>query len=132
MEKEKKEKSLLFDFLNSIMEKKSYVLDDHPDGLKDYVPYVINRGVSLFPDTVMYANDMNMMPHLSPKMQYDYYYHGIRKGRRFSKWPKRMAWSEDVKMIMKLYKYNHKRAEEILDILTKEELADLRRQHEGL
>ena len=59
-----------FDFLNSINEKKNYLFTDIKadnsgeasdlDSVdRKYPPFMINRGLSYFVDTVMLANEMN-------------------------------------------------------------------------
>lgn len=62
----------LSDYLNSINYTKKDLIKEDPLAEKDYLPFVTNRCLSYFPDTVFYANQMNMMPHLEKKMQYDY------------------------------------------------------------
>lgn len=79
-----------FDFLNSINEKKAYLFDDvradnsgeasDLDSVdRKYPPFMVNRGLSYFVDTVMLANEMNQRFELAKKMQYDFLYHGVRK-----------------------------------------------------
>ena len=86
-----------FDFLSSINEKKTYLFDGEnaddsgeasqvDSASKQYPAYMVNRGLSYFVDTVMFANELNSRPGVSPKMQYDFLYHSVRKKRRFSKW----------------------------------------------
>jgi hypothetical protein len=47
-----------FDFLKAINEtKENLIVDDETE--KQYSPYMINRGLSYFNDTVLIANEMN-------------------------------------------------------------------------
>ena len=47
-----------FDYLNSInMTKKDLIVDEQSE--KDYVPFIVNRGLGYFADTVLFANEMN-------------------------------------------------------------------------
>ena len=65
----------LKDYLYSINQSKKNILDDDIDAERGYPPYIINRCLSSFTDTVLYSNEMNKNPHLSKKMQYDFASH---------------------------------------------------------
>ena len=117
-----------FDFLNSINEKKAYLFDDvradnsgeasDLDSVdRKYPPFMVNRGLSYFVDTVMLANEMNQRFELAKKMQYDFLYHGVRKKRRFSKWVKKPKDSKDIELIKEAYCYSRERAEEVYDLI---------------
>ena len=67
-----------FDYVKGINEK-NYQGDD----LKGYVPYLTNRAFAMHMDTVLLAEEMNQAHLLGPELQYDSYYHAVRKGRRF-------------------------------------------------
>ena len=62
----------LKDYLYSINQSKKNILDDDPDAERGYPPYIINRCLSSFTDTILYANEMNRYPELPKKMQYDF------------------------------------------------------------
>ena len=60
-----------FEFLNSInMTKKDIMVDDIAE--KAYLPYMVNRSLSYFNDTVLMANEMNTKHHLDHKLQYSF------------------------------------------------------------
>ena len=112
-----------FDYINSINNKnKDMMTDTENDELaeKSYNAYLTNRSLSYFIDTILYANDMNMMAHLDNKMQYQYYMHAVPKKNRFSKWAKKDT--TDIDVITEFYKCNLTRANEILKIINKDEL----------
>jgi NACalpha-BTF3-like transcription factor len=92
-----------------------------------YVSFMINRGLSFFQDTILYANEMNKHAHLPSKMQYDFYRHALRPRKRFSKWAKKSDDSEDVKLIMKRYSYSADKARDALKLYDKDALDGLRR-----
>jgi hypothetical protein len=87
---------------------------------KQYVSFMINRGLSYFNDTILLANEMNLHHTIPAKMQYDFYRGLIRPRKRFSKWAKKEDDSADTKMIMEHYGYSSDRAREVLPILGKE------------
>lgn len=108
----------LKDYLNSINDDKTPLMDGHPQAEKAYPPYVINRCLSYFPDTILYANTMNLKTNLDKKLQFDYLRLSVRPRKRFSKWMKNEI-SEEVKSIKEYFGYSTKKALEIQSLLTK-------------
>ena len=117
-----------FDFLNSINEKKSYLFTDIKadnsgeasdlDSVdRKYPPFMVNRGLSYFVDTVMLANEMNERFEISKKMHYDFLYHAVRKKRRFSKWFKKPKDSKDIELIKEAYSCSREKAEDVYDLI---------------
>ena len=77
-----------FQYIASINNtKKDLMTDDVAE--KEYSPFMINRGLSYFSDTVMLANEMNRASHIDHRMQYDFLRLAIRPRKRFSKWMKK-------------------------------------------
>lgn len=108
-----------FDYLKAINLTKQYNLE--PLEEKQYPAFIVNRGLSYFMDTVLYANQMNLNAHLDKKMQYDYLFYSIRRKNRFAKWLKKDA-DTDIEAIMTYYKYNASKAKAVLTILTEEQI----------
>lgn len=115
-----------FDFLNSINESKKDLLKEDPLNEKEYISFMINRGLSQFHDTVMYANEMNRYASIPKKWQYAFYLNAIPKKKRYSKWHKNDNLLDDVKLIKIAYNYSTTRAVEALQILTPEQIQLLR------
>ena len=110
-----------FDFLNAINFDKTNLLND-PLLEKEYNAFMVNRGLSYFPDTILYSNQMNGFPLLDNKLQFDFYLHSIPKRKRFSKWAKKESQTEQLRLIMDYYKYNEERALEALSLLSDEQI----------
>ena len=110
-----------FDFLNAINDTKVDLFVD-PQANKDYSPFMINKGLSYFPDTIMYANEMNRHNTVDKELQFDFLLNSITKRKRFSKWFKKDVSPEQIKAIMFVYKYNEERAMEVMSILTNEQI----------
>ena len=93
-----------FDFLNEINQgKKDLMVDDIDHQVeKQYNPFIINRGLSYFLDTIIDANEMNIRHHLDKKLQNSYLLNIIRKKKRFSKWHKAEK-SELLEIVMEFY-----------------------------
>lgn len=118
-----------FDFLNSINDTKEDLLKSDPLKEKEYLPFMVNRGLSLFHDTIMYANEMNLNASVPKDWQYHFYLHGVPKRKRFSKWPKKQATPELLKYIMKEYDYSEQKAIGVYDLLTEEQLKELEQKY---
>jgi len=86
---------------------------------------MVNRGLSYFPDTVIYANEMNKFHHLDSRLQYTFLINIIRKRNRFSKWNKSDE-SEDINAIKEYYGYSNEKARDVLPLLSNESLKIIR------
>ena len=118
-----------FDFLNAINDNKKNLFED-PQAEKDYSSFMINRGLSYFPDTILYANEMNKAAEIPKKWQFDFLLQSISKKRRFSKWHKKDASTESLKIIMKHYKYSENKAYEVIDLMSQAQLQELQEAYE--
>jgi len=113
-----------FEFVNAInMTKRDLIREsDVPDQMeKEYKPFLVNRSLSYFVDTILYANEMNRENHIDLKLQNDYYLNSIRSSKRFSKWAKPIENSE-VDSIQEYYKVSYIRALEMNKILSREQV----------
>ena len=110
-----------FEIIKSISNTKKDILENE----KDYNAFMINRGLSYFPDTVIYANEMNKFHHLDSRLQYQFLINTIRKRNRFSKWNKSIE-SENINAIKKYYNYSNEKARDVLPLLSNENLNTIR------
>ena len=116
----------LSEYLNAINYTKENLLDTDDESVeKQYTPFVVNRCLSYFIDTVLYANEMNQRSHLDKKLQFDYLLNSIRKNKRYSKWLKRES-EENLELVKNFYGYSDSKAREILDIITEEDIVWMR------
>ncbi len=84
-----------------------------------YEPFLVNRGLSYFPDTIHLAQQMNISTVATGEMQYSFLLNTVRPRKRYSKWAKK-AVDAEVNIIAKRYKVNDVRAKEIMQILPKD------------
>ena len=113
-----------FEYLNSInMTKKDIMVDDIAE--KAYLPYMINRSLSYFNDTVLMANEMNTKHHLDHKLQYSFLINIIRKRKRFSKWNKPEL-ENDIDVVKEYYGYSNDKARQVLPLLSSSQLSELK------
>lgn len=113
-----------FEYVNAINTSKKDLIrsSDNPElAEKSYVPFVVNKALSYFVDTIMYANEMNINSHIDYKLQNDYYLNSVRVSKRFSKWSKKIE-DSDVESIQEYYKVSFAKAVEICKVLTSEQI----------
>lgn len=101
-----------FDLINSITFNKDNLLNE-PESEKFYNAFLVNRGLSYFPDCIFHAQAMNENHHLPGKMQYDYLRHAIVKKKRFSKWNKSET-NQMLEIVKQHYKYSYTKAVDAL------------------
>ena len=111
----------LKDYLYSINQSKRNILDDAPDAQKKYPPYIVNRCLSSFTDTILFANEMNKNSHIPNKMQYDFFLNSVKPRKRFSPWTRKDS-IDYLDIVKEYYGYNDDKALQALRILTKDQL----------
>ena len=109
-----------FDFLNSINTTKKNLMEG-VDEEKLYVPFVVNRSLSYFQDTVGVANAMNIHHHIDNRLQYEFFINIVRKRKRFSKWVKPTV-ENDVEVVKEYYGYNNEKARQVIPLLSSQQL----------
>ena len=116
-----------FDYVNSInYSKKNMMEGTDNDELAEsgYVPFLTNRSLSYFTDTLFYSNEINQYPHADNKLQYDYLLNSIRPKRRFPKWVKNID-SDDLEIVKQYYNYSTKKGLQALNILSPKQLQEI-------
>jgi hypothetical protein len=110
-------------WLKAINQTKQPLLDDPEDARDEaaYLPFVVNRCLSYFPDTIFQANEMNRRHGTDHKMQFDYLLQAVKKRKRFSPWLKAEK-VEDIDTVKKFFRYSNRRALEALSLLTPEQI----------
>lgn len=115
-----------FQYLNAINDtKQDLMIDDLAE--KSYNSFMVNRGLSYFKDTVLFANEMNRHHHLDNRLQFDFLINIIRKRKRFSKWIKPDT-ASDVEVVKEYYGYSNEKARQVLTLLTSEQINELKKK----
>ena len=115
-----------FDYLNSInLTKKDIMVDDISE--KEYNPFIINRGLSFFADTILYANEMNVNHHIDNRLQFDFFINIINKKKRFTKWIKPQEIS-NLELIKEYYGYSNQKAKSVLSLLSDEQIEEMKQR----
>ena len=124
-------KPKLGDWLYSINQSKKNMMDQDPELESSYPSWIINKCLSSFTDTVLFANEMNMNWHIDKRLQYDFFINSLRPRKRFSPWSKKESvdYLEDIK---EYYGYSYTKALEVIRILPKSDLEKIRKLlHKG-
>jgi hypothetical protein len=116
----------LKDFLSSINTTKQNLIDSDPKAEKLYLPFIVNKCLSYFPDTIMAVNEVNCLGFADKKMQYDYLLNAIRAKKRFAPWQKKIQ-DADVDLVKQAYSLSEKKALELLPLLSPEKLETIRK-----
>jgi hypothetical protein len=111
-----------FDFVNAInsSSKRDLIAED-PELEKAYVPFMVNRALSYFSDTVMYANEVNRYNQIDHKLQNSYLLNIVRPAKRFAKWVKKQD-NNDINVVMEYFGYSREKAIQVLSILSSKQL----------
>ncbi len=106
-----------FDIIRHINEK-----TDVEFSPSEYVPFVINRGLSFVKDTIFFANIVNRYSSLDKDVQYDFLYNGIPKGKRYGSWVSKKDTDATLSMVADYFCINNKHASAYLELLNDEQL----------
>ena len=119
----------LKDWLNSINFNKENLIDEDPEAISSYPPYIVNRCLSGAVDSVLFANEMNLNAHLDKDMQYSFFLYTLRKRKRFSPWLKKEQ-VDDLDLVKKHYGYSNEKAKVAVSLLTKTQIENIRNKHD--
>ena len=116
----------LKDYLKSINETKENLMDsDDPMWEKKYSPFIINKCLAPFNDTIMLVNEMNQRHHLDTKLQYDFLLNTIRSKKRYAPWVKADK-LKDLEYVKEYFGYSNAKAKAALQILDNEQITTIK------
>jgi hypothetical protein len=97
------------------------------ESYKAYVPYIVNKALSLHYDCIMQANQMNMNPSIPKDMQYKYLLNSIRGyKRKYQEWLKKEK-PEDLSLIKEYFGVSFSKAKTMKNLLSSKEIEEIRR-----
>ena len=114
-----------FDFIKAINAHKNIMKSDDPLAEKDYIPFLINRGLSFFQDTVIQVNEMNRLHFIDNKLQFDYLLNNIRPRKRWSKWLKPDK-IDNLELVKTYFGFGNEKAKEALEVLSNEDIKEIK------
>lgn len=115
-----------FDYVTAINFKKEQLIVDE-ETEKGYQPFLTNRSLSYFSDTVHIANAMNQHHHTDSKLQFDFLINIVRKRKRFSKWIKPEV-VDDLEAVKEYYGYSNEKARVALSILSTDDVLEIKKR----
>lgn len=113
-----------FDFIVAVSETKKNLFED-PQADKDYKPFIVNRGLSYFYDTVLFANEMNRHATIPNDWQFFYFLNTIPRKKRYSKWSKKDKETKALLLVKEYYGYSNEKAKEALSVLSEDQLTKI-------
>ena len=118
----------LKDYLNAINQTKETLMDEDDEMWeKKYPPFVINKCLHAFPDTILFVNEINQIPNLDNKLQFDFFLNTLRARKRYTPWLKAKK-LENLECIKEYYGYNNEKAKTALDILDDEQISAIKQK----
>jgi hypothetical protein len=118
----------LKDYLNAINQSKEPLLDSEDEQwTKKYPPYIVNKCLAPFPDTIQLVNEMNQLPHLDKKLQFDFLINSLRPRKRFTPWMKAKK-LDNLEYVKEYYGYSNEKAKTALEILNDEQISAIKKK----
>ena len=118
----------LKDYLNAINNTKEPLMDSEDETWeKKYPPFVVNKCLMPFQDTIFIVNEMNQLPNIDKKLQFDFLLNSLRARKRYSPWAKATK-LENLEYVKEFYGYSNAKAKAALDVLSEDQLATIKRR----
>jgi|TARA_B100000959_G_scaffold272974_1_gene322945 hypothetical protein len=115
-----------FDYIKAINTHKDIMKDDALTE-KEYMPFLVNRGLSFFQDTILQVNEMNRCHFLDKKLQFDYLLNNIRPRSRWSKWLKPSK-IENLEIVKTYFGFGNEKAKDALEVLSDTQIEKIKAQ----
>ena len=118
----------LKDYLNAINHTKEKLMDtEDEDWEKKYPPFIVNKCLAPFQDTILLVNEINQYPSIDKKLQFDFLINSLRPRKRFTPWVKAKK-LEDIEYVKEFYGYNNEKAKVALTILNNDQIATIKQK----
>ena len=116
----------LKEYLNALNVSKESLLDSEDEMWeKKYAPFIVNKCVAPFPDTILLVNELNRYHHLDKKLQFDFLLNSLRTRKRYTPWLKAKK-LKNLEYVKEYYGYNNEKAKAALDILDDEQISAIK------
>ena len=116
----------LKDYLNAINHEKTPLMDTEDEMWeKKYSPFIINKCLAPFPDTIHLVNEMNLHNHLDSKLQFDFFLNTVRTRKRYTPWMKASK-TKNLEYVKEYYGYNNEKARSALKLLNDEQIKTIK------
>ena len=116
----------LKEYLKALNQTKEPLLDSEDEMWeKKYMPYIVNKCLMPFPDTIQLVNEINQLHHLDKKLQFDFLLNSLRPRKRYTPWMKAKK-LKSLEYVKEYYGYNNEKAKAALDILNDEQISAIK------
>ena len=118
----------LKDYLNAINHTKEKLMDtEDEEWEKKYPPFIVNKCLAPFQDTILLVNEINQYPNIDKKLQFDFFINSLRPRKRFTPWVKANK-LDDIEYVKEFYGYNNEKAKVALTILNDDQIATIKQK----
>ena len=118
----------LKDYLNAINHTKERLMDtEDEEWEKKYPPFIVNKCLAPFQDTILLVNEINQYPSIDKKLQFDFFINSLRPRKRFTPWVKAKK-LDDIEYVKEFYGYNNNKAKIALTILNDDQIATIKQK----
>ena len=118
----------LKEYLNAINHTKEPLMDTEDEVWeKKYPPFIVNKCVAPFQDTIMLVNEINRNHHVDKKLQFDFLLNSLRTRKRFAPWLKANK-KNNLEYVKEFYGYNNEKAKVALDLLNDEQISAIKQK----
>ena len=118
----------LKDYINAINYTKEPLLDNEDEEwTKKYPPFIVNKCLAPFPDTILLVNEINQLHHLEKKLQFDFLLNSLRTRKRYAPWLKAKK-LKNLEYVKEYYGYNNEKAKLALDLLNDKQISAIKRK----
>ena len=115
-----------FEFIKAI-NKHENIMENNQLAEKDYIPFLVNRGLSYFQDTILQVNEMNRCHFLDKKLQFDNLLNNIRPRNRWSKWLKPDK-IENLEIVKTYFGFGNEKAKDALEVVSDKQVEEIKNQ----
>jgi hypothetical protein len=113
-----------FDYIKAI-NKHENIMKNDSFAEKDYTPFLVNRGLSFFQDTILQVNEVNRLHFLDKRLQFDYLLNNIRPRNRWSKWLKPDK-IENLEIVKMYFGFGNEKAKDALEVLSDKQIENIK------
>ena len=118
----------LKDYLNAINHTKERLMDtEDEEWERKYPPFIVNKCLAPFQDTILLVNEINQYPNIDKKLQFDFFINSLRPRKRFTPWVKANK-LDDIEYVKEFYGYNNEKAKVALTILNDDQIATIKQK----
>ena len=80
-----------------------------------------------YSSVILFVNEINQIPNLDNKLQFDFFLNTLRARKRYTPWLKAKK-LENLECIKEYYGYNNEKAKTALDILDDEQISAIKQK----